>query len=87
MAFVIWGVGLMATMALQWDQLQGPSLSFQNAPEPPSPLLGTLAVGLTQTWGYLLVAVVAFAASAVITASVADDSADLPAPDPTDDDD
>ncbi len=48
-------------MWFQWAQLDRIG-EFGNAPQP-SPLLGALSAGLTQTWGYLLVAVVAFTAA------------------------
>jgi hypothetical protein len=66
-AFVMWLVGVVSAMWFQWSQVDGMS-QFANAPEQ-SRLLAVLVAGFTQTWGYLLVAVTAFAAAAFLAGS------------------
>ena len=62
-SLVLWAVGVITSMWFQWTQLDGLS---QVGQQTPSPLLAALAAGFTSTWGYLLVAVVAFAAAALM---------------------
>lgn len=79
-SLALWMIAVVASMLFQLDQFNG--IGQLGGPQPPSPVLAALAAGLNNTWGYLLVAVVAFAAAALLsgpdgsasrTSTVADD--------------
>jgi amino acid transporter len=63
-AAVLWLVALVASTLFQLDQFRG--IDQLGGQMRPSPVLAALAAGLNNTWGYLLVAVVAFAAATLL---------------------
>lgn len=67
LAVVMWVIGVVAATWFQWAQLDTIN-QFGGGRDQPR-LMAALAAGFTQTWGYLLVAVVAFAAAVLVAPS------------------
>lgn len=64
LSLALWLIAVVASTLFQLDQFNG--IDQFGGPRRPSPVLAALAAGLNNTWGYLLVAVVAFAAAAML---------------------
>jgi hypothetical protein len=65
-AAAMWAIGFVSSMWLQLSQIGG--MGPFSGQEGSSRLLGAVATSFTATWGYLLVAVVAFTAATIVSA-------------------
>jgi len=69
-AAVLWIVALIVTFSTAWTQFEGLQSGFGGSVSEATNdrLMRTLAAALSNTWGYLLVAVLAYAASSLAEA-------------------
>ena len=73
LAVALWVVGVVASIIVTWRQVQPSTFA-----DPPPTLATTLTVVLgTNSWGYLLVAVVAYAAALLLQYRDASDTLDV----------